>query len=1101
MSSTQGTDDADHHQGNAAITSLISSNNAPPNNRFIPFYMRDDLPQNRQSKSKVNQRRRRKTIQDVLQQKSSSLSTSSNHPLHHTNSATSHSTASSSSTTPTNILPRQHQQQQTTITPIQPPHPSQGQTHSSPPILQHLPTTRHQGIYPPSLRARYPSVLQSYPHYVQLPTNPLPFPPSPYQIHQQQQKEQKYETTARVKFSTMVDTSRSGGGGSSTISSSTPPQGLPTQSLSEISNKFGGLSEQYRNSALQRSASSSSLLSKNVLTNHPHQPPHEHQNSEESISIKKNRQEPRDSEQINEKVVVGSTTTQPQQEPTPSSIASFLSSNGSKLQQSSQPQRSNIPNTTTTATAATITTTTTTTTNNSLLVPTSSSVSSSSSSSSTTNNGKVGTASASSSTAIHKLKRLQQQIRSSDKDLHAINSSAQVLNYLKMVQQQQQAYIQQRLLLQSSSIPNLNVSVNHIKDQLYSNINNANSSNSSSNNNGDNGTDRSSRSSSYLPSTFIPSYQLDPTVDMMISNWENQIRQTKQRQRMQQLYRRPIPNLRLPPHQDHSQYMIDSSSSESSSGMGSHSDRSEAWMSARFGASTLSSSSRVSTRSMGLSPLNSPSSSCSMMSDCTATANANTSFHDNSDFLMISPHHQQQAQLSARSTSNNSRLTAEQLSPEDEDEDGDTLMIDDSSPTLDHNKDSSSNNNKILPSISKLNLPINLPPLNLLSLSNSNSISNLTDTTSCNNNMLSVQASSTSDMEGVKSCPTTPQHSARATLQENSTSPSSGIQQLFVNPFSSTTSGSNTTFNFSASQPTTLATTSVQPNSISLNNNNTTLLPSHQQHTSVNNSHSSSYIPEGFITQRTYQQHHFSRNTKQIHHQIHSSQNMSSRTRDNHLVNAESVINSNNNSICPSPKRPNQYHHYSHLTSPRSSKKKKLQESSEAANISDPSDVLGIDFIPDDSSNSVQPNEDIQQRMSMQLFQAIFRHTPLPMFILNSKGKFMSVNHAFISMLDYESEACFNGKNALEFVYSETDSISLMTQIQKSAIEGGMNNHSASTTNSSLVSPQQHFKMNLKDSNGSHVQAENTIYVLRDVMYGSGEFFVFTVTSYQSSSI
>ncbi|KAG2374811.1 hypothetical protein C9374_010555 [Naegleria lovaniensis] len=1092
MSSTQGHDD------HGASTTPSNSNNAPPNNnnsssRFIPFYMRDDLPQNRQSKSKVNQRRRRKTIQDVLQQKSSlpassNLNSSSLSTTCHSVSSSSTTTPTTSTSTPTNILPRQ---------PLPPP-PIQPSIHSQHhhPVqqqqLQHQPSTQSQhsrtqshSIYPPSLRARYPSVLQSYPHYVQLPTNPLPFPPSPYHIHQF--KQQQEDTAMKLSSSPSPM-------GSSTGTS----QGLP---LSEISNRFGGLSEQYKNSALQRSSSASSLLSKNVLSSHQHV----HHNEEKSVNpnvisssssfLQQDSNEEHShsaaaghtEEHIHHGVVGGgvvanSDTSKNHQEttlvqpttndkPVPvgssfkSSIASFLSSNGSKQ----SPQRSNAH----------------TSNANTLLIPSSSAVSS------TTSSGKVGTASASSSTAVHKLKRLQQQIRSSDKDLHAINSSAQVLNYLKMVQQQQQAYIQQRLMLQSSSIPNLNVSVNHIKDQLYSNINNASSSGISSDNNA------TRSSSSYLPSTFIPSYQLDPTVDMMISNWENQIRQTKQRQRMQQLYRRPIPNLRLPPHQDHSQYMMDSSSSESSSGMGSHSDRSEAWMSARFGASTLSSSSRVSARSMGISPLNSPSSSCSMsLSDCTAAANA-TAYHENGgDYIMISPHHQQQ-QHSARSNSNNSRLTAEQLSPEDEDEDGDTLMIDDSSPTLDNNKDSSSNN--LLPSISKLNLPINLPPLNLLSLSNKNSANNNLTDTSINNNSLSTQTGSSSAMEGVKSCPTTPhsresQHSARSLVEHSASS--LGIQQLFTNPFS--TSGNNTTtFNFGGSQSSTsLATTTVQPNSISLN---TSSSPLHHQHASMSSGSSNySYIPEGFVTHRTHQQHHFSRNTKQIHHQIHSSQHMSSsRSRENHLVNAESVINNNSASICPSPKRSSsQYLPYTHLTSPRSSKKKKVQESSEPATISDPSDVLGIDFIPDESSNSAQPNEDIQQRMSMQLFQAIFRHTPLPMFILNSKGKFMSVNHAFISMLGYESEACFTDKNALEFVYSETDSISLMTQIQKSAIEGGIHHNNAS--GSSLVSPQQHFKMSLKDSNGSLIQAENTIYVLRDVMYGSGEFFVFTVTSYQS---
>ncbi|EFC36278.1 predicted protein [Naegleria gruberi] len=847
------------------------------------------------------------------------------------------------------------------------PHPHQQQHHHHVPILP-----KQQ----PSISPRPPPTAHVNPNQY-----PLPFPPSPLTYQHYYQQQQQYALNQNSSNNNQQ-------------SVTTPPQGIfPAQTFTEITTKFGG-SVQYRNrkslgSEQEKLSSSSSSSHSDVIHHHHHNINSSSNNfsggEKQRIQLGLHQQQQHHgiistsaaSNNIESSVVIIGESRRP-------TIANSINNNGKgsgeeMLIDSTPTPKVFTPRTTSSSMVKkeehegkkplSISSFLSAQSGN----PTASASSASRAPTSPRSNYINGVKTVSTA-AVHRLKRLQQQIRSSD--LHAINSSAQVLNYLKMVQQQQQAYIQQRMMLQSSSIPSLNISVNHIKNQLYnpnSVTPSSTATNAAANNN----------SQEYLPSTFIPSYQLDPTVDMMISNWENQIRQRQRQQKMQK-YR--VPNLRIPPQDFASNFMIDSSSSGGSS-KGSHSDRSEAWMSARFASSTISSGRGTLSSGLGISPLNSPSSSCGTVSDCGVHYTA-----DPND--LISPriqHHSRHSHM---------LITAEQLSPEDgdnddeDDEDGDTLMIDDSSPTAP---------NKVLPPISTLNLP----PLNLLSIS-----------------------PSTGDhqQDHSKSCPNSV--SNRESDQ--------GIQTLFG-------SGSHK---------------SVQPNPISLNNTPPV-------------SHGTTYRPEGFITHRSHQQHYInnhhsnltSSSGKQIHHQVHSTQR---RVDSQHV---ESLISSTN--VCPSPKRSNHQYHPYPLTSPRS-KKKKVSTQDQPTEI----ESISFNFPPPPTSNpsesssneQVANQEEIQQRMSMQLFQAIFRHTPLPMFILNSKGKFMSVNHAFVNMLGYNQEDLFSNKFASEFVSNEHE---LMQQIHKCSHEGGLNNG---------VANQQHYSLSFKDYEGLEIQAENTIYVLRDVI-------------------
>ena len=923
--------------------------NAPPNNRFIPFYMRDDLPTNRQCKTRVKQRRRRKTVQDVLQQKGSNVSqltstassttTTPNRASSTTTTTTSHTPIQPAATSSSNgnnnnrmistfgaPSPLYHHRNPNIVTQPQYPKfhkPLAPAVSSSSPTIQHgTPTTyntyntqhtvHHQPIHPqqhfsnPSQSFQTPNPPNHLPSIVPQSQQTI-VPPSLQTRHPQQ------------SFPPPIEENQSN-----------PLQGIfPAQTFTEIATKFGG-SIQYRQKKNSTTNSASTSLSDSgsqsdsspsVMTSLLANRMVESVATERNVDVLGNLQHV-------PSVMVTTPT---------SSMASASSSQ---------------PPTTLIATSSTTSVT-----------------------SSNTGTSQMPPKSAKQTSAIYKLKKLQQ--RSSDKDLHALNSSAQVLNYLKMVQQQQQAYMQQRMLLQSNSTPNLNISVNNIKNQLYN-------------------TPPIERHPSQ--ELLLPSYQLNPTVDMMISNWENEIRQCQQRQRRQKLYGRPIPSLRLPPHTSwpdpSSGLMIDSSSSGSSS-MGS--DRS---MSARFGSgrSTLSARGGVLGGSSSVpSPLNSPttSSTCGM-SDSGSTS-ANGRYYN----------------VESNEIGHNGRPFMQLESPEDEDdnEDEDALMIDEGEETT------------ILPSISKLNLPINLPPLNLMSV----------DSTSSDTSI---------PQQGHHSCPTTPHQ---------------GIQQLFVN-------------NNSAAK--------VQPNQIPL---------------SSGQSGHHYYRPEGFITHRS--QHNpanfFDHQQNSLLGQLGNDHRQQQRVHIEGMVTHRSPL--------ASPKRSprTQYHPYP-MTSPRAKKKKSQHEigSESLPNLMnfDSGVVLSQ---PQRNTSPPDQEDDLQQRMSMQLFQAIFRHTPVPMFILNSRARFMSVNHAFISMLGYSTEDEFTNKNAFDFVSSERETYTLMENIKQCALEGSNPNQMMASSSNAQDSQQRKYTMTMRDISGSHITAEHTIYVLRDVMYGTGEFFVFTVTNHQ----
>ncbi|KAL9642454.1 hypothetical protein ABK040_011022 [Willaertia magna] len=600
-----------------------------------------------------------------------------------------------------------------------------------------------------------------------------------------------------------------------------------------------------------------------------------------------------------------------------------------------------------------------------------------------------------------------QQHQDPQNDLRALNSSAQVLNYLKNIQQQQQAFMQQNKLLQPP--PDINVSVNHIKNQLLTNNTTIVSSN-----------------------TYIPSYTLNPTVDMMIYNWEAKIRKEQQRQRLQKL-RRPIPSLRLPPIRDDN---LSSSMLDSPSSGGSQSDRTLTLRSLSSRTNGMSSRST--------SPLNSPTSST----------------------------------LSSSSD----------------------LMIDDEEFTLKSRLDSALVDK--LPSISKLNLPpFSLPHSSSstcpFSLSPQNNVIN-TENNGGNN------STSTSGEQG-------------------------GIQHfLQQQPY---TSGPF-----------------INPISLNHNNNNNTTSAT----STTNTTHQYTYRPEGLLTSRYHhyyhpnnnngqQQQHFVFNGTVGNNNMYNNNKVEESTQSSIITslisprltrNGGNKVHHNRTSPRSSPR--NTYHPYpspyhidgtSGVISPRKKKKVSPPSSSSSTNnttvidnnnnsstimqeqgssslhnaSNDPTVAISTNNINTTSQQqpvggivgSISPEEQ-QHRMSMELFEAIFRHTPVPMYILNAKGYFTAVNQSFVSMLGFGLESEFVNKSAFGLVIAEDNREELMGQIKVFA---------ASETNNNMMAHQHRkYQVRMKDRRGTNILSENTVYVLKDVI-GSGEFYVFTVTNYAENKI
>ncbi len=126
------------------------------------------------------------------------------------------------------------------------------------------------------------------------------------------------------------------------------------------------------------------------------------------------------------------------------------------------------------------------------------------------------------------------------------------------------------------------------------------------------------------------------------------------------------------------------------------------------------------------------------------------------------------------------------------------------------------------------------------------------------------------------------------------------------------------------------------------------------------------------------------------------------------------------------------------------------------------------------------------------LFQAVFRHTPIPMAIITMNGHFVAVNHAFVQMLGHSSEEQFKDKECSLFTLQRFGEKVFLHQLLQ-ATGNGQNNTPGMITR---MDDSPSFVQKFLHKNGKLVVASNTASVIENVFGVESKLFLHTVTQF-----
>jgi len=130
------------------------------------------------------------------------------------------------------------------------------------------------------------------------------------------------------------------------------------------------------------------------------------------------------------------------------------------------------------------------------------------------------------------------------------------------------------------------------------------------------------------------------------------------------------------------------------------------------------------------------------------------------------------------------------------------------------------------------------------------------------------------------------------------------------------------------------------------------------------------------------------------------------------------------------------------------------------------------------------------------LFQTVFRHTPIPMAIITIHGTFITVNNAFVQMLGYSSENDFKDKECSQFTLQLFGEKVFLQQLLYYVSKLSTSRKSPiASQNDTAVADESLFMQNFLHKNGKIVKTTNSVGILENV-FGEEKLILHTVTKY-----